>query len=226
MNISIQLRPDQFRESCGIFQDVHNGALMDIVNKFVVHGQQLSQSDIHRFLDQQDQLGRQPLDIACFLNYKNIALYLAVKIGKPDVYLYQDLNVDKEGRSYYHYIGFRGNYEVLVTMLNYERTCLKKVISDTLWAEKNRFKFKNLDIKHGSLVSTVYHDQETVRRHQDFNMRATNLFELYCNRIIEKYEAIFMIQDTHGRTPLHYTAMSKFTNCYRCLQAFLEVDID
>ena len=58
MSIGISLRPDMFRESQGIFPEVHNGALMDIVNKFVSRGQQLNQNDILRELQHHDELGR------------------------------------------------------------------------------------------------------------------------------------------------------------------------
>ena len=57
------------------------------------------------------------------------------------------LNVDEDGRNCYHIMLYKGNYDVLVIMMNYERVCLKKVISDELASEKKRFKFKNLDIK-------------------------------------------------------------------------------
>ena len=103
-----------------------------------------------------------------------------------------ELNVDKEGRSAYHTLCYRGNYDTLMTLLNYERVCLKKVISDELNELKKRYNFKNLDIKHGSLVSTCYHDADTIRRHNDFNIQANALFERYANSIIERYRQILI----------------------------------
>ena len=120
---------------------------------------------------------------------------------------------------------YKGNYDTLITLLNYERVCLKKVIADELSEVKKRFNFKNLDIKQGHLVSTVYHDVSTVRRHSDFNMRANALFERYANCIIERYRQILLKQDVNGRGPLHYAAMSKYTNCYRCVIALIDMDI-
>ena len=157
-NCAIGLRLDKFQNSGGIFNLVHNGATMDLVYRFVTRGQVISQNDILYLLESQDELGRTPIVIASYLNFKNIALYLAIKQGDPDKYLSMELNVDKEGRTYYHSVCYRGNYEVLTTLLNYERACLKKVVSDMLQYAKNQSKFKNLDIKHGELVSTVYHD--------------------------------------------------------------------
>ena len=59
----------------------------------------------------------------------------------------QELNYDSEGRTCFHTLCYRGNYETVVTLLNYERVCLKKVIADELNEVKKRFNFKNLDIK-------------------------------------------------------------------------------
>ena len=74
-------------------------------------------------------------------------------------------------------------------------------------------------------MSTVYHDANTIRRHSDFNMRANALFERYANIIVERYRQILMQQDQNGRGALHYAAMSKYTNCYRCIMAILDIDI-
>jgi ankyrin repeat protein len=217
MNIGVALRPEEFAESSGIFPSVANGALTDIVDRFTCRDQPLNKNDILQLLVQQDNLGRTPLDIACHLNFKNIALYLMVKSGDANEYIQQEVNIDKEGRSLYHVLGYRGNYDVLTTMLNYERVCLKKVISDMLTSEMKAFNLKNLDIKHGELVSTTYHSADQIRKHADFNMRVTNLFERYTNMILDRYRSVLLLPDEHGRNPLHYAAMSKFTSCYRCV---------
>ena len=141
---------------------------------------------------QLDELGRNALDISCYLNFKNIALYLMVKVGNPEEFITSlDLNIDKEGRSCYHVLAYKGHYDVLTTMLNYERACMKKMFSDQLQGIKGQCKFNNLDIKHGELVSTTFHDKNTVRRHADFNLRATTLFEQYTGKIIERCREIF-----------------------------------
>ncbi len=44
-----------------------------------------------------------------------------------------------------------------------------------------------MDIKHGKLVSTVFHDADTIKRHEEFNIRVQNLFENYARSIIQRY---------------------------------------
>lgn len=88
-------------------------------------------------LQERDDNGRTPIDIACFLGYKNIAVYLMTKMGTPQDVLNQEVNIDNEGRNMYHHMCFRGNYECLVAMLSLERVYLKKTLFDQLLAEKN-----------------------------------------------------------------------------------------
>ena len=79
-----------------------------------------------------DEAGRSPLDIACYLRLKNVVIYLLTKYGTPSEFISNSLNVDNEGRNAYHSIIYKGNFEILITMLNYERVCLRKVIFDEL----------------------------------------------------------------------------------------------
>ena len=76
MNLTIALRPESFIDSAGIFPMVHRGMLTEIVERFSQQAQELNQNDILQWLVQQDKLGRTPLDIACYFNFRNMALYL------------------------------------------------------------------------------------------------------------------------------------------------------
>lgn len=102
---------------------------------------------------ERDSIGRTPLDIACHLGFKNIVLYLVTKQGSPGDYLVQEFNVDNQGRNCFHGICYRGNFEVVTTLLNIERAYLKKILSEQLLKEKNKYRLKNMDIKHGQLSS-------------------------------------------------------------------------
>lgn len=83
-----------------------------------------------------------------------------------------------------------------------------------------------MDIKHGKLVSTVFHDAETIKRHEEFNIRVQNLFESYAKDLVDRYRRILLQQDIHLRNPIHYAAMSKYTKSFKTIEALLKIDID
>ena len=84
-----------------------------------------------------------------------------------------------------------------------------------------------MDIKHGHLSTSVFHDAESVKRHEEFNIRVFNLFDQYQKDIVDRYRDILMCQDqSNRRNPIHYGAMSKYTKCYKTLEAILSIDID
>jgi hypothetical protein len=84
-----------------------------------------------------------------------------------------------------------------------------------------------MDIKHGHLVSTVFHDADTVKRHEEFNIRVQSLFEQYARDLLMRMRQILVPQDMpHRRNPIHYAAMSKFTKCFKCIEALLNFDLE
>ena len=84
-----------------------------------------------------------------------------------------------------------------------------------------------MDIKHGHLVSTVFHDADTVKRHEEFNMRVQSLFEQYARDLLMRMRQILCQQDEpHKRNPIHYAAMSKYTKCFKCVEALLNIDLE
>ncbi len=111
-------------------------------------------------------------------------------LGTPADTVKRTLNVDNDLRNMYHLMVYKGNYDCIVTVLNIERTYLKKTLFDQLCRLKKDFRFKNMDIKHGALVSTVFHDGTTVARHQDFNLRVQTLFEQYARDIIDRFRGM------------------------------------
>lgn len=147
-------------------------------------------------------------------------------MGNPQVVIKQEINVDNMHRNAYHNICFKGNFDCVVTLLNIERVYLKKILFDQLLGEKNTYRFKNMDIKHGELSKNIFHDAETVKRHEDFNIRVYNLFEQYAKDIFDRYQQILTQQDSFKRNPIHYGAMSKFTKCFKTVEALLSIDID
>lgn len=44
--------------------------------------------------------------------------------------------------------------------------------------------------------------------------------------IVDRYRSICCMRDRHGRNPLHYVAMSKYTKCFKTMHNLLEIEID
>ena len=93
INRGITLKKEKFLRSQGIFIDTYQGNLTQIVKRFNTiansddpsnkSGIIQSNNDILNLLNERDESGRTPFDIACFLGFKNIALYLMTKMGTP-----------------------------------------------------------------------------------------------------------------------------------------------
>ena len=148
-------------------------------------------------------------------------------LGTPSDVIHQELNVCNAGRTMFHLLGYKGNYECLIQILNIERVYLKKTLFDQLYREKQRYRFKNMYIKHGHLVSTVFHDAETVKRHEEFNIRVQSLFEQYARDLLMRMRQILTQQDeAYRRNPIHYAAQSKYTKCFKCVEALLKIDLE
>ncbi len=93
-------------------------------------------NDVLQYVIQRDEDGRTPLDVASYLGYKNIVLYLMTNMGTPADTVIQEINVDKLGRNMYHLMCYKGSYESLISILNIERVYRKKTLFDQLNKEK------------------------------------------------------------------------------------------
>jgi len=86
---------------------------------------------------------------------------------------------------------------------------------------------KAMDIKNGELDHTIQHDADTIRRHQEFELRLVTLLEQYSSDVLKRYRDILTFQDEkYRRNPIHYAAMAKGTNSLKTVEAMLDIDID
>jgi hypothetical protein len=114
-----------------------------------------------------------------YLGYANIALYLQMKKGSPADMIFHELNIDENNRNVFHTLCYRGSLDCLVALLNYDRMCLKRVLYDELQKAKSQFRMKTMDIKSGILNPTIQHDSDTIKRHQEFEIRLSQLLDHY-----------------------------------------------
>lgn len=109
-------------------------------------------SDINQFIHSKDDKGNTPIDIACYLGYKNLTLYLLRYGADPSQY-------DNRKRNAFHYVCEKGEYYVCNVLLNFMRHQRREEIFTSLTNLKKTLGFKCLDVKEGELVSTVWHDE-------------------------------------------------------------------
>lgn len=46
--------------------------------------------------------------------------------------IFHELSIDNNGLNAYHILAYKGNYDCMISMLSFERMCLKKVMYDQL----------------------------------------------------------------------------------------------
>ena len=63
-------------------------------------------------------------------------------------------------------------------------------------------------------------------RHEEFNIKVHTLLEEYARDIIRQMKQILRKQDNNRSAPIHYAAMSKYTKCFKCIEALLHIDIE
>ena len=86
--------------------------------------------------------------------------------------------------------------------------------------------FKALDVSEGELVSTVWHDEHTVQRFEDFSLSVTELCRQTFDELLNFYRVILTQQDANGRTPVHYAATGKFTRSNKAAIALLDIGLE
>ena len=156
------------------FEHIYSGKLTGIVDH--INGKYDSNEITYIACCKDDETEKSGLDLAVYLGYANIALYL-LSLGA------NQCQVDKLQRNTIHTVAYRGDYDCAVIILNYLRYVEMKNLYKSLYECKHAYKFKNLDIDHGNLASTVLHDEDTKKRFEEFNASIQKLLSDYCESV-------------------------------------------
>ena len=158
-----------------------------------------------------------PLQIASFLNFANIFLYLLTFDANQNV---QDKNLQNT----WHILGYRGHSKLSGLLLNYIRYKQKMKCLEDIDKIKANSGFSNLDIVKGKLSRAVRHDEENLKKFYDLqnNIRET-AHQLIDNFFTEIMNGL-ICQDNELQTPFHLAAMSKFPLCHKFIFQILDFD--
>ena len=91
---------------------------------------------------------------------------------------------------------------------------------------KKSLGFKNLDVKEGDLVSTVWHDESTVQRFADFSQGVEETCRQTLDELLNFYRVILTQVDENGRNPVHYCSSNKYTRSNKTAMSLLNIGLE
>lgn len=112
-------------------------------------------------------------------------------------------------------------------MLNYDRHKQRQALSDAIKDLKltNGMKTLSLTAKDQTiLTASLEADLEHRKKKQFFYIDLEQMLQKYLFDILIAYRSALTQLDSHGRNPLHYAALSKFTWCFKTVETILEVE--
>jgi len=191
---------------------VYHGKLTKIAEQF--NKQPIKDSED---LVSMDTETKTPLEIAGYLGFKNIFLYLLTFGADP-------YHIDNLGQNLWHCCCYRGEINILSLLLNYERFLYKMKSMDLIENIKKSYSFSKLDILNGGLSKAVNMTETNIKKFKSFQTKLREECENIVNLAIDRLAQSLIQKDKNGRTPLHYAAMSKFPLCYQVVNNILDYD--
>ena len=218
-NKSIFLKPHEFNENPKEFDlcyYVYHGKLTVIAHYFNSLPVYKCKEIVNTQKDKNNH-DKFSLDIAAFLNFSNILLYLLTYDADPYV-------LDSNRQSVWHTLCYKGHYKLTSLIFNYEKFKIKMKFLAAIDSIKKSYGFSKLDIIKGKLSKAVNLTETNIKKFESLQNilreEALNFLKL----TLEKYSLAFGSKDKEGRTPLHYAAMSKFSFCHVTVSEILDFD--
>ena len=193
----------------------YNGKLTLIVEQFNHQPLDSSISIVQNSISE-DQ-NHTPLQIASFLNYSNIFLYLLTFGADPNI---QDYNLQNT----WHILGYRGHIKLSGLLLNYIRYKQKMEFLDLIDKMKKSSGFSNLDIVKGKLSRAVRLNEENIKKFYDLQNTIKDLAIQLINNFLAEIKKGLSCKDKDEQIPFHLAAISKFPLCHKFIYEILDFD--
>ena len=158
-----------------------------------------------------------PLQIASFLNYSNIFLYLLTFDANPNI-------KDSNSQNTWHILAYRGHPKLSGLLLNYIRYKQKMKFLEKIDEIKAKSGFSNLDIVKGKLSRAVRLNEENIKKFENFQNEIRELAKELINNFFDEIMEGLTCQDNEQQTPFHLAAMSKFPLCHKFIHQILDFD--
>ena len=195
----------------------YNGKLTLIVEHF--NSKKCSLEECHSIVQEavsSDQ-GHNPLQIASFLNFSNIFLYLLTFGADPN-------KIDENNQNTWHILAYRGHPLLSGLLINYIRYQKKMEIIKLIDKEKENSGFSNLDFVKGKLSRAVRLNEENIEKFKNFQEKITNIAHKLIDDFLGDIMEGLKCQDKNEQTPFHLAAMSKFPLCHKLIYQILDFD--
>lgn len=197
---------------------VYNGKLSVIADHFNKLSIEETIKLVNENKDDEFNCNRSCLQIAAFLGFQNIFLYLLT--FDADIY-----HLDDKLQNICHLVSYKGENKILLILFNFLRFRLKMECLDSVENLKKTYNFSKLDVNRGKLSRAVNYTEANLKRFDTFQKKLREEAYNFIAKSLKVFQILFSQRDHEGRNPAHYAAMSKFSLCYLVMENFLEFDL-